>query len=193
MDDLLDEMCLNCMAYVPLGDRFCASCGTPAQNQGLVDAFHAQESSPLDPSDILVAHVPAEEALKQVTLECLLDYQGGGLTGSPTRTSLLQSVPSPDEQQLISEVAFSCVEAFDHGVRDPQDVARVLATAAERSFAPFVSSASLAFRGLVAATSNAFVSTANGRSFEEALTVMLMGCTLLQKAHGWTSLREQGR
>lgn len=193
MDDLFDDMCLNCMAYVPLGDRFCASCGTPAQNQGLVDAFHAQASSPSDPSDILVAHIPAEEALKQVTLECLLDYQGGGLAGSSARSVLLQSVPSPTEQQLISEVAFACIEAFDQGVQDPQEIARVLTTAAERSFAPYVSSASLAFRGLVTATSDAFVSTAYGSGLEEAMTVMLMGCTLLQKAHSWTSLREQGR
>ena len=193
MDDLLDEMCLNCMAYVPLGDRFCASCGTPAQNQGLVDAFHAQQESFADPSDVLVAHVPNEEALKQVTLECLLDYQGGGIAGSASRTALLQSVPSPDEQQSISEVAFACVEAFDQGTRDPQDIANILAAAAERSYAPHVSSASLAFRGLVTATSNAFVTTAHGRGIEDALTVMLMGCTLLQKAHGWTSLREQGR
>ena len=193
MDDLLDEMCLNCMSYVPLGDRFCAKCGTPAQNQALVDAATVEHQPSQDPSDVLVAHVPEEDAVRQVTLECLLDYQGGGIAGSSARSSLLQAVPSPDEQQMISEVAFTCVEAFEQGASSAEQITELLSSTAEQVFAPYVSSASLAFRGLVAATSAAFAATVNQRGLDEAVMVMLMGCTLLQKSHGWTSLREQGR
>ena len=193
MDDLLDEMCLNCMAYVPLGDRFCAKCGTPAQNQALVDAATNHQEPAPHPADALVAHAPEEEALRQVTLECLLDYQGGGIAGSPTRSAFLQAVPSHGEQETISEVAFACVEAFESGAKSTDQIAGLLTSTAERVFAPHVSSASLTFRGLVAATSQAFVATADQKGLDEAVMVMLMGCTLLQKAHGWTSLREQGR
>lgn len=195
MSDFLDDMCIACMAYVPLGDRFCASCGAPAPHAHLLDEFEASEdpSPELDPSDVLVAHVTPHEALRSVTLELLLDYQGGGLGGSQARSEWLQHVPIPADQEVIRLVAEQSLGAFDAGATSVEALSEAIANSATARFAPHVSPASLAFRGLAETTAAAFLATVRRDSLDQAAMILLMGCTLLQKAHGWSSLREQGR
>ena len=147
----------------------------------------------MDPSDILVAHAPEHGALRTVTLELLLDYQGGGLSGSAARSDWLRSVPTPHEQELIGQVAGLSLEAFITGATSPESLRGAISRDAADLFAPHVSPASLAFRGLAATSAAAFVSTVQRSSMDEAAMVLLMGCTLLQKANGWSALREQGK
>lgn len=194
MDDMTDGdfyflLCVACKRISRRG-RVCARCGTRNQDRSFMpDVVEAEVWFDDLAGSAILEHIPDEEAFSQVTIECLADYLMA--RGTSRCSQWLWSVPSDEERKSIGDVAFAVIEDFEDGRTVPDQVKQALSEKAGRLFLPDEASLSPLFHGLVSGTAHAFVASANVETEVKAVRVMLVGCTLLQKAQVWSRLREQ--